>query len=105
MTLNEKWLKNQVLKDTLNLFKVGCDDKNYKILLMVPTTIEEVQINLNLSTVKSAYTRVNALEDSGLVIRERGNGMVKPSPMTESFLDIIEHISTEVINAVPKYIE
>ena len=37
MTPQDVWLKNQILKDTLAVFRTGCDEKNYKILKLLPT--------------------------------------------------------------------
>ncbi len=105
MTPQDVWLKNQIIKDTLAVFRTGCDEKNYKILKLLPTTIENLQIEFNTKGVKPIHTRVNALEEAGLVIRSRGTGQVEESAMTNAFLTIIDQVTMMVEENVPKYID
>ncbi len=105
MTPQDEWLKNQILKDTLAAFRTGCDEKNYKILKLLPTTIENLQVELDTKGVKTVNTRVNALEEVGLVIRSRGTGQVEESGMTQPFLTIIDQVALLTEKNVPKYME
>ena len=105
MTPQDVWLKNQILKDTLAVFRTGCDEKNYKILKLLPTTIDKLQIELDTKGVKTVNTRVNALEEVGLVIRSRGTGQVEESGMTQAFLTIIDQVTLMAENNLPKYLE
>ncbi len=105
MKINEVWIKNQIIKDTLAVFRVGSDEKNYRILKMLPSSIDEIQGILKTKGVKSINTRVNNLEEVGLLIRVRGEGKVIPSAMTPGFLAIIDGLSNQVEKNIPKYLD
>ena len=103
MTPQDVWLKNQILKDTLAVFRTGCDEKNYKILKLLPTTIDD--LTDEMGTIKTVNTRVNALEDAGLVVRSRGTGQVEKSAMTDAFLTIIDQVALMAEDNLPKYMD
>ena len=104
ISVDEAWLKNQVLKDTLNVFKSGCDLPNYRILLMLPTTIDNVSNELEVG-IKTTNTRVNMLEKHGLLKRIRGTGKLEKSDMTNIFLQLINGLTNEAVKVLPKYLD
>lgn len=87
---------NKIVEDiTLDMFNVGADKTNYKILKMLPTDTNTLMKELDLTKVP-VNTRLNELEDVGLVKRKKGTGKVVPTDMTGYFLELIEHIRTKV---------
>ena len=101
--MNEDWLKEQIELDTLKVFRVGCDEKNFKILKLLPTTIEELQKELQTKGVKPIHDRVNQLEEMGLLIRQRGTGKIETSQMTNQFLKEIGEFEKVIPFFMPKY--
>ncbi len=86
----------EIVEDiTLNMFNIGADRTNFKILKMLPTDLKAVMKELDL-TKMPANTRVNNLEKVGLVKRWKGTGKVVPTDMTKNFLDLIEVIKGKV---------
>ncbi len=86
----------QVVEDiTLDMFNVGADKTNYRILKMLPTDTNTLMRELDLTKVP-VNTRLNELEDVGLVKRKKGTGKVIPTDMTEYFLKLIDNIRTKV---------
>ncbi len=88
-------IKEIVENITLNMFNIGADKTNFKILKMLPTDLKKVMKELNL-TKMPVNTRVNELEKVGLVKRWKGTGKVEPTDMTKNFLDLIELIEGKV---------
>ena len=82
--MNE-WLNNQVKNDTLKAFRIGCDEKNYRILRSLPTTIEDIMKELQITKMPT-NARVNALEEVGLLKRHRGTGKIESSTITLEYL-------------------
>ena len=91
-------------KLTLNVFRYGCDTKNYKILNKLPATVKELQSELDNISKMPINKRLNELEKVGLLEREKYKGNVKPTPLTKNFLNLIEHLKKEIVNEVPKYL-
>jgi len=93
-------VKNEEIKEivediTLNMFNVGADKTNFRILKMLPTDLKAVMKELYL-TKMPANARVNELEKVGLVKRWKGTGKVVPTEMTKNFLELIEVIKGKV---------
>lgn len=91
---------NQIVETiTLDMFNVGADKTNYKILKMLPTDLKAVMKELDL-TKMPVNTRLNELEKVGLVKRWKGTGKVMPTEMTGYFLDLIDDIGGKVEESV-----
>lgn len=88
---------------TLNLFRVGCEKINFGIVKSLPTTVKELQIKFNM-TKMPMNKRLNELADVGLLEREKYEGEVKPTKLTDSFIDTITEIKQDVIKELPKLI-
>ncbi len=87
---------NKIVEDiTLDMFNVGADKTNYRILKMLPTDTNTLMKELDLTKVP-VNTRLNELEDVGLVKRKKGTGKVIPTDMTGYFLELIDNIRTKV---------
>jgi predicted transcriptional regulator len=90
----------QVVEDiTLDMFNIGADKTNYKILKILPTDLKAVMKELEL-TKMPVNTRLNELEKVGLVKRRKGTGKVVPTEMTGYFLDLIDNIRAKVEESV-----
>jgi predicted transcriptional regulator len=90
----------QVVEDiTLDMFNVGADKVNFKILKMLPTDVNKLMKELDL-TKMPVNTRVNELEKVGLVKRWKGTGKITETDMTKHFLALIEDIRAKVEESV-----
>ncbi len=90
----------QVVEDiTLDMFNAGADKANFKILKMLPTDVNKLMKELDL-TKMPVNTRVNALEKAGLVKRLKGTGKIISTDMTKDFLALIEAISVKVEKSI-----
>ncbi|MCZ7383994.1 MAG: hypothetical protein O8C63_04510 [Candidatus Methanoperedens sp.] len=86
----------EIVEDiTLNIFNIGADRTNFKILKMLPTDLKSVMKELNL-TKMPINTRFNELEQAGLIKRRKGTGKVTSTKMTNYFLELINTIKTKV---------
>lgn len=91
---------NQIVENiTLDMFNIGADKTNFKILKMLPTDLKAVMKELEL-TKMPVNTRLNELEKVGLVKRRKGTGKVTPTDMTGYFLDLIDSIKGKVEESV-----
>ena len=97
--ITNKEINQIVEKLTLDLFNVGADKTNFKILKMLPTDLKAVMNELNL-TKMPVNTRINELEKAGLVKRRKGTGMVMPTEMTNYFMDLIKNIEIKVEDSI-----
>ncbi len=101
---NEKYGKQLVEtiteKVTLNLFKVGCDKKNFEILKLLPSNLKELQEKFDLSKMPM-NRRINELEEAGLIKRDRYTGKVNQTRLTEVFIKMIEELKEIVIKEIP----
>lgn len=87
---------NKIVEDiTLDLFNVGADKTNFKILKMLPTDLKTVMMELDL-TKMPVNNRLNELEKAGLVKRMKGTGKVTPTEMTGYFFELINTIKNKV---------
>jgi hypothetical protein len=91
-----KELELKIQERTLSVFRIGCDEKNYKILEMLPTTIECIMKELNI-TKMPANKRVNNLMGVGLVSRKRGSGVVESTEGTKKFLAAISSLMNNAL--------
>lgn len=99
INITNEEIKRVVEDITLDMFDVGADKNNYKILKMLPTDLKAVMKELKL-TKMPVNTRVNELEKVGLVKRRKGTGKVMPTEMTRYFLDLIDTIRGKVEESV-----
>ena len=93
--ITDEEIKEIVENITLNMFNVGADKSNFKILKMLPTDLKTVMMELNL-TKMPVNTRLNELEKAGLVKRIKGTGKVISTVMTENFRELINNIENKV---------
>ena len=80
---------------TLRMFHIGADEINYKILKMVPTDVNSVMANVQLTKVP-VYARLNSLEEVGLIKRKKGTGKIIPTDFTMDFLGLLDNIKLRV---------
>ncbi len=81
------------------MFNTGADKVNFKILIMLPTDVNKLMKELNL-TKMPVNTRVNELEKVGLVKRLKGTGKIISTDMTKDFLALIEAIRVKVEESI-----
>lgn len=84
---------------TLNMFHVGTDKINYRILNILPTNINTLVSELNI-TKMPVNVRVNKLEEVGLLERIKGTGEVIPNDLTEDFMKLVNNIKRRVIDSM-----
>lgn len=90
----------QIIEElTLEMFNVGTDGINFKILKMLPTDINNIMKEVNL-TKMPVNTRINKLENVGLAKRIRGTGKAIPTDMAKNFLEFVNIIENKVEDAV-----
>ncbi len=99
MKITNEEIKQVVEDITLDMFNIGADKTNYKILKILPTDLKAVMKELEL-TKMPVNTRVNELEKVGLVKRWKGTGKIVPTEMTGYFLDLIDNIRAKVEESV-----
>lgn len=103
--ITDEEIKEIVENITLNMFNVGADKTNFRILKMLPTDLKVVMKELDL-TKMPANARVNDLEKVGLVKRWKGTGKVDSTEMTKYFFDLINTIKSKVEeNIKPRLLE
>ena len=95
---NEK-IQHVVEDITLDMFNAGTDKINFRILKMLPTDVNKLMKELDL-TKMPVNTRVNELEKVGLVKRWKGTGKITPTDMTKDFLALIEAIRIKVEESI-----
>lgn len=76
-------------KLALKVVRIGTDKTNFKILDMLPSNIDTMMKELNLTKVPVNH-RVNELEKTGLVDRFKGTGNVVLTDFGKFFIDTIE---------------
>lgn len=87
---------NKIVEDiTLDLFNVGADKTNFKILKILPTDLKTVMRELDL-TKMPVNNRLNELQKAGLVKRMKGTGKVASTEMTSYFIELINTIKKKV---------
>lgn len=84
---------------TLDMFHVGTDKINYRILNLLPTDINTLVRKLNI-TKMPVNVRVNKLEEVGLVKRIKGTGEVIQNDLTEDFMKLVNNIKRRVIDSM-----
>lgn len=101
--MKEEYINKIAERITLNLFKVGCDKDNFKILNLLPNTIKGLMKEFKL-TKMPMNKRINELEKVGLLKRDRWKGNVEPSDLTVKFLKIIEEIKPRIKEELPNLV-
>lgn len=87
---------DEIVEDvTLRVFQTGTKKSNYKILMMLPTTIDNIMNELDLSKVP-VYSRIRGLEKAGLVKLSKGNGNIQATELTHNFTGFIKIIESKV---------
>ncbi|HIH25771.1 hypothetical protein J4476_03125 [Candidatus Woesearchaeota archaeon] len=101
-SINQQQIIEEIThKITLNLFKVGCDTKNYNMLIILPQKTPELEIKMNL-TKMPLNRRLNELVKVGLIERDLYKGDVKPTELTKVFINHIKDLEKEVMKQIPK---
>lgn len=85
MTINKELIEKIALKVT----RTGTDKINFRILGMLPSDINTMMKELNLTKVP-VNSRMNQLEKVGLVKRWRGTGRIVLTDLGEDFLELID---------------
>ena len=92
----------------LKVTRVGTDEVNFRILKMLPASIEEIMMETKFTKVP-INIRVNLLEKVWLAKRYRGTGMVILTDFGKFFIDKIEEyeeiVGEHVIEIVKKHID
>ena len=92
---------------TLSVFNVGTKQINFKILKSLPTNVNFIMEETQLTKVP-VNKHLNDLEKYGLVRREKGTGKVYSTELTTLFISLIEnikkHVGINVSNMLPKMI-
>ena len=92
---------------TLSVFNVGTKQINFKILKSLPTNVNSIMEETQLTKVP-VNKHLNDLEKYGLVRREKGTGKVYSTELTTLFISLIEniknHVGINVSNMLPKMI-
>lgn len=95
-------------KLTLKVVRIGTDRTNFKILEMLPSNIEVIMKESNLTKVP-VNVRVNNLEKAGLVDRFKGTGRVVLTDFGKYFIDTIksyeELVKLYVIDILSKHMD
>jgi predicted transcriptional regulator len=95
MKINDEDIDLLVHTVTLKMFHIGADEINYKILKMVPTDVNSIMINVELTKVP-VNARLNSLEEVGLIKRKKGTGKIVPTDFTMDFLGLLDQIKIRV---------
>ncbi len=72
----------------LNIYRLGADPINYKILRMLPTTTDKIRTEINRSKMPSYY-RLRELRKYGLVSWRKGTAVVEKGELTDKFLESV----------------
>ena len=97
----EKIVKSFIHKQTLNMFKIGCDKSNYRILNTLPTTTLELTKELKL-TKMPLNKRLNELEKVGLLKRYRKLAKLESTELGIDFLKLIAEMEKDVLKIMPE---
>ena len=92
---------------TLEIFRTGCDPKNYKILKSIVNEIKdinELKEIIGLSQVRT-YARISDLKKVGLVNLKKGSGLIEPTEITQIFLNLLKQINREILKNINKYLQ
>lgn len=73
----------------LKCVRIGADETNYRILEMLPSTINDIMKELKITKIR-ANSRVNSLERVDLIYRWRGTGIVKLTELGKFLMERIE---------------
>ncbi|MBI5391308.1 hypothetical protein HZB02_07525 [Candidatus Woesearchaeota archaeon] len=98
--VDKSLFENVTKKVTLNLFRCGTDQTNYHILEMLPCNIKEIMKDTNL-TKMPANRRINELEKVGLLMRNRYEGKINPTKLTEIFLRTFQSMQQDILKELP----
>lgn len=81
---------------TLNLFKYGCDKKNFLILKSLPKKVDELEREFKLSKMPM-NRRLNNLEKVGLLKWDKPKGNINSTYLTRGLIRIIGEIREDII--------
>ncbi len=93
-----------VQRKTLRLFRAGCEEKNYVILMSLPLTAQEIEIKID-RTPMPTNKRIKELMATGLISREKPGKKITLTPLGEEFLEQIEIVKQEVIQEMAQMVK
>lgn len=86
--ISPKITEDLLEKITLKIVQTGVDKTNFKILNILPSNIDTMMKEFNLTKVP-VNNRINELEKVGLVRRWRGTGLVILTDLGKIFIETI----------------
>ena len=96
MTSNKNIITDDMIESiSLNMFRVGTKGNNYKIIKMLPCTVDDVARELVLTKVP-ANKHINELEKCYLLRRVRRTGVAYDTEMTGIFISCVDEIEDYV---------
>lgn len=96
-------------ENTLKLFSLGCDKLNYELLTRLAKSKKEVVSELTkeygYGASRMAFNRrINLLEGVGLLERISYKRDIIPTPVTRSFLEVINAIEKQMYRGGKKHL-
>lgn len=95
-------LKTYAKELSLDIFRIGCDQKNFLILKMAltkPISVMDIKKHLNLTSMP-ANRRINQLVEVGLLKREYKKTRIISTKLAQMFINIISHIQDVIKNEI-----
>lgn len=89
---------------TLNIFREGCDQINYKILNMLPSDFKNISKNIGIQKMATAR-RLNILLRNNLLTWEKRKGKIEPTPLAKELIKIIENIKKGIKSNLPETLQ
>ena len=88
---------------TLQLYRIGCNERNFYLMSKLPLTAYEVERELKLSPMPT-NRRINELIKSGLVSRKKAGEKIKLTYLGKSFISQINETKKDVISEMSQLI-
>jgi predicted transcriptional regulator len=96
MTFDKNIITDDMIESiSLNMFRVGAKNNNFKILKLLPTNVDSVMDELGLTKVP-VNNHFNELEKCNLLRRDKGTGTVHRAEMTGVFISCVDEIEDYV---------
>jgi len=99
----KEFIEKLVQKKTLNVFRVGCEEKNYNLLQKLPLTASSIEKELKLSPMPT-NRRIKELMGAGLISREKAGEKIKLTNLGRDFIKQIEETKSDVIDNMSQLI-
>jgi predicted transcriptional regulator len=103
MNIKNKYEMDELVEAyTLEVFKIGCDNVNYRIIKSLPTTTSKLRDELHLSKMPF-YTRLNKLSEVGLIEHIKRKENLNKTELTDAFIKLVDNVNNVVKENLPKY--